>query len=49
MKKIKKKTRVYEYRYVANNSRGVQHDYFGCQLDELYDFPGDHQPDATML
>ena len=23
--------------------------YFGCQLDEPYGFPGDHQPDATML
>ena len=23
--------------------------YFGCQLDEPYRFPGDHQPDATML
>ena len=23
--------------------------YFGCQLDESYGFPGDHQPDATML
>ena len=22
---------------------------FGCQLDEPYGFPGDHQPDATML
>ena len=21
---------------------------FGCQLHELYGFPGDHQPDATM-
>ena len=21
----------------------------GCQLDEPYGFPGDHQPDATML
>ena len=24
-------------------------DLFGCQLDEPYGFPGDHQPDATML
>ena len=23
--------------------------YFDCQLDEPYGFPGDHQPDATML
>ena len=23
--------------------------YFGCQLDEPYGFPGDHQMDATML
>ena len=23
--------------------------YFGYQLDEPYGFPGDHQPDATML
>ena len=23
--------------------------YFGCQLDEPYGFPGDHQPDETML
>ena len=23
--------------------------YFGCKLDEPYGFPGDHQPDATML
>ena len=22
---------------------------FGCQLDEPHGFPGDHQPDATML
>ena len=21
---------------------------FGCQLDEPYGFPGDHQPDAAM-
>ena len=21
----------------------------GCQLDEPYGFPGDHQPDATLL
>ena len=23
--------------------------YFGCQLYGPYGFPGDHQPDATML
>ena len=23
--------------------------YFSCQLDEPYGFPGDHQPDATLL
>ena len=23
--------------------------YFVCQLDEPYGFPGDHQPDATMI
>ena len=23
--------------------------YFGCQLDESYDFPGDYEPDTTML
>ena len=23
--------------------------YFGCQPDEPYGFPGDHQPDATLI
>ena len=26
-----------------------QHNEFFGQLDEPYGFPGDHQPDATML
>ena len=31
------------------NTNTTQYIFFGCQLDEPYGFPGDHQPDAAML